>query len=68
MLLSPSGVEESGDSDQSSRSPQGFPASLQLHPSPTLARQVSDEMWYSDKDFIEIRICCIAYSYSFDDM
>lgn len=45
MLLSPSGVEESGDSDQSSRSPQGFPASLQLHPSPTLARQVSDEMW-----------------------
>lgn len=44
MLLSPSGMEESGDSDQSSRSPQGFPASLQLHPSPTLARQVSDEM------------------------
>lgn len=44
MLISTSGVEESGDSDQSSRSPQGLPTPLQLHPSPTLARQVSDEI------------------------
>lgn len=44
MLISTSGVEESGDSDQSSRSPEGLPTPLQLHPSPTLARQVSDEI------------------------